>query len=126
MASRGGGGRGWRAHGGSPGGSRGGRGGTNRGGGGHRVCRNFQLTGHCRNGAGFTFSHDRAATKKEEQSKSRRENPESTFEQQMAKDDYNAWKRIIKAPPIPNNIYTLENLWAGARTILNGEGRKER
>jgi hypothetical protein len=42
----------------------------------------------------------------------------------MAKDNYNAWKRTIKTPPIPNDIYTMENLWAGALTILNGEDRE--
>jgi hypothetical protein len=42
-----------------------------------------------------------------------------TPEQQREKEDYNSWKRLIKRPPISNDIMTIELLWTGALTILN-------
>jgi hypothetical protein len=48
---------------------------------------------------------------------------EITLEQQQARVDYNAWKRLLKVPPIPNDTWTMERLWSGALTILNEEDR---
>jgi hypothetical protein len=70
------------------------------------------------------FSHDLTNTNKQELSSSLRGQTEQDYEQQEAKDNYNAWKRIIKSPPMPNDIYTTENLWTGALEILNGEDRE--
>lgn len=60
----------------------------------------------------------------QELSNSLRGQTEQDYEQQEAKDNYNAWKRIIKSPPMLNDIYTMENLWTGALEILNGEDRE--
>jgi hypothetical protein len=46
-----------------------------------------------------------------------------TPEQQMAKEDYNSWKRLIKTPPKINDTRTIELLWRGALTILNEDDR---
>lgn len=51
------------------------------------------------------------------------ERPEGSPEQRQAKIDYNAWKRLIKNLPQSNDIGTMERLWSGAVTILNGDDR---
>ncbi|CAD6574519.1 MAG: hypothetical protein ASARMPRED_006796 [Alectoria sarmentosa] len=51
------------------------------------------------------------------------ERPEETLQQQQAKADYTSWKRLIKTPPQPNDNKTIERLWSGALTILNGDDR---
>ena len=51
------------------------------------------------------------------------ERPQTTREQQQAKAEYSLWKKLIKTPPKPNDIGTIENLWSGAVTILNGDDR---
>lgn len=51
------------------------------------------------------------------------ERPQETPEQQAAKADYTSWKRLIKFPPLPNDNKTIERLWSGALTILNGDDR---
>jgi len=48
---------------------------------------------------------------------------ETTPEQQKAKADYNAWKRLIKAPPEPNDTWTIQRLWSGAHAILDEDDR---
>ena len=37
--------------------------------------------------------------------------------------DYTSWRRLIKAPPIPNDNRTIKELWNGAHAILNGDDR---
>lgn len=51
------------------------------------------------------------------------ERPEETPDQQRSKADYNSWKRLIKTPPQSNDYRTIERLWIGALTILNGDDR---
>lgn len=51
------------------------------------------------------------------------ERPEPTREQQEAKAEYSSWKKFIKTPPQANDIRTIEKLWTGAVTILNGDDR---
>ena len=48
---------------------------------------------------------------------------ETTHEQQQAKAEYSSWKKLIKTPPQPNDIRTIEKLWSGAVTVLNGDDR---
>ncbi|KAL8734449.1 MAG: hypothetical protein Q9181_003187 [Wetmoreana brouardii] len=50
-------------------------------------------------------------------------NAKDTSEQQEAKENYNAWKRLIKVSPKLNDIKTIELLWTDALTILNGDDR---
>jgi hypothetical protein len=122
--SRSGAGRGRRAGGEAERSYRRGGGGTVRGVGKSKVCRSFQERGHCRYGTRCTFSHDSTHANMQERSDSHRDKPEQTFEQQMAKDEYNSWKRIIKAPPVPGDVNEMEYLWTGALTILNGKDRE--
>lgn len=95
--------------------SRGGRGG--RRGRGQQICRYFQ-EGGCRFGTNCQYSHDLSLG-----SDSPGDRPEQTPEQQQAKVGYTSWKRLIKIPPQPNDIETMERLWTGAVTILNGDDR---
>ena len=48
---------------------------------------------------------------------------EITPEQQQARADYNAWKRLLKSPPTRNDTWTMERLWSGALAILDEEDR---
>ena len=94
-----------------------------RGGGGQNICRGFR-TGHCRFGANCRFSHDPATLVEQDPLRPVRERPEITPEQQQARADYNAWKRLIKSPPIPSDTRTMEMLWGGALAVLD-EGDRE-
>ena len=98
-------------------GGRGGRGGGYGRGRGQRICRFFQQ-GNCRHGANCPNLHDQSAG-----SNNPEERPEPTFEQRQAKADYNSWKRLIKSEPQENDLQTIERLWDGALTILNGDDR---
>jgi hypothetical protein len=46
-----------------------------------------------------------------------------TPERQQARADYNAWKRLLKTPPMRNDTWTMERLWSGALAILDEEDR---
>lgn len=101
-------------------GDRGGRGGRGVRGGrgrGQQICRFFQR-GDCRHGANCFNLHDQSGS-----SNNPEERPEATLEQQQAKADYNLWKRLIKSAPQPNDIQTIDRLWNGALTILDGDDR---
>ena len=87
-----------------------------RGARGQQTCRFFFQHGTCRFGANCSFSHNLSI-------EDVRERPEETAEQHQAKADYVSWKRLIKAPPQPNDNRTIERLWSGALTILNGDDR---
>ncbi|EXJ78659.1 hypothetical protein A1O1_09060 [Capronia coronata CBS 617.96] len=50
--------------------------------------------------------------------------PEDTYEQEEARADYIAWKRIIKTPPRQHDEKTVDRLWNGALPILNGGERE--
>lgn len=102
-------------------GGRGGRGGRARGT-GRTLCRNIQQ-GHCRFGEKCTFSHDLSNSNEQEASKQPRERLADTLEQQLAREDYNSWKRLIKTPPKTNDIETIKGLWNGALAILNADDR---
>ena len=93
-------------------GSRGEQGG--RGARGRQICRSFQQ-GHCRSGANCCYSHNLP--------NNAGDRPEETPEQQQSKADYNSWKRLIKSQPQSNDNRTIERLWNGALTILNGDDR---
>lgn len=85
-----------------------------RGARGRQICRLFQQ-GHCRFGANCSYSHNLP--------NNAGERPEETPEQQQSKADYNSWKRLIKSLPQSNDNRTIERLWNGALTILNGDDR---
>jgi hypothetical protein len=134
MTQRGQSGRGWAPRGGfgrgsswaRPGDTRnqGGRGRAHRGGrgggGGNNICRNFR-TGHCSFGVNCRFSHDLFI--EQEPSSPVRDRVEMTPERQQARADYNAWKRLLKTPPMRNDTWTMERLWSGALAILDEEDR---
>jgi hypothetical protein len=101
---------------------RGGRGRTRRGGSGNSVCRHFQA-GHCHFGADCRYSHDLTNLNDQERSNPVREREEADPEQDRARADYNAWKRLIKSPPTRNDVWTIERLWNDALAILNGADR---
>lgn len=84
------------------------------------TCRYYEQNGLCRYGLNCKFSHELSSYGGDE----RPPRPEETLEQLQAKADYNAWKRIIKIPPRPNDDRTIEQLWSGALTILNGDERE--
>jgi hypothetical protein len=100
---------------------RGGRGGRARGA-GRILCRNIQQ-GHCRFGAACTFSHDLSNSNGHESSIQPHGRLADTPEQQLAREDYNSWKRLIKTPPKTNDIETIKQLWDGALGILNADDR---
>ena len=97
-----------------------------RGGGrgrGQKICHSFQNQGSCRFGANCNYSHDLSNDSGRRRPKEK-EDEEETPEQQQAKAEYNSWKRIIKLPPQHfTEIKTVERLWSGALTILNGDDR---
>lgn len=111
--------RGGRAGGGiRGGGSRGGRGG------GSKQCWKFQETGSCPNGNRCSYSHDLSSGSNTEPSmEPRRVRPETTPEQEEAQSNYNSWKRLIKRQPTANDTRTIELIWNGALTILDGDDR---
>lgn len=86
------------------------------------VCRMFQA-GNCTYGARCKYSHGLTDENEQEPSRVSRERKELSTEEQKAKADYNAWKRLIKSPPIRNDVLTIERLWKGALAILNGSDR---
>jgi hypothetical protein len=89
------------------------------------MCRYFQQTGLCRFGSTCKFSHDLLPGGVGERlSKERPSRAEETPAQQLAKADYNSWKRIIKYPPRLNDERMVEQLWDGALEILNGDERE--
>lgn len=53
----------------------------------------------------------------------RRVRPEPTPEQEEAQGNYNSWKRLIKRQPTANDTRTIELIWNGALTILDGDDR---
>ena len=53
----------------------------------------------------------------------RRVRPEPTPEQEEAQGNYNSWKRLIKKQPTANDTRTIELIWNGALTILDGDDR---
>jgi hypothetical protein len=122
MAPSGRGGRAWAPRSGFVGGSRWGKSQTHNGERGNNICRNFQA-GHCRFGARCHYAHDITESNEQEPSRNAHERREEDPEEQKARADYNAWKRFIKTPPTRNDIFTIERVWAGAFTILNGADR---
>ncbi|KAI9752215.1 MAG: hypothetical protein M4579_005718 [Chaenotheca gracillima] len=84
----------------------------------------MQQTGRCRYGESCVYSHETGSNfYGERSSKKARERPEPTFEQQLVKDEYNSWKRLLKTLPRPNDVTTIGSVWNGALEILNGEDR---
>lgn len=49
--------------------------------------------------------------------------PEATPEQEEAQSNYNSWKRLIKRQPTANDTRTIELIWNGALSILDGDDR---
>ena len=88
------------------------------------ICLYFQQHGSCRFGSTCKFSHDLSREGAGEHSSKERSSREETPEQQRAKADYNAWKRIIKSPPWPNDKETIKQTWNDALAILNGDERE--
>ena len=128
MIQRGQGARGWPSRGGAGGGAGGGsrwgkRGDIRHRGGGNNICRNFQ-TGYCRFGIDCRFSHDSTNSNEHKPSSPVHKQKEVDPEQEKARADYNAWKRLIKVPPKPNDTWTIERLWNGALAILDEEDRE--
>lgn len=85
-------------------------------------CRNMQETGQCQFGDKCTYSHDMSSrSARPASSRGRRERVAETPQQQQAKDEYHAWRRLIKNLPKPNDNRTIGLLWNNALKILNGE-----
>ena len=82
---------------------------------GQQICRFFQQ-GNCRFGADCSFSHNLSSGLGERAE-------DLSERQQQSKADYNLWRRLIKYPPQSNDNTTIERLWTGALTILNGDDR---
>jgi len=59
----------------------------------------------------------------QELSRNARERREKGPEEQKGRADYSALKRFIKALPMRNDTFTIERVWVGALTILNGADR---
>ncbi|KAL2044266.1 hypothetical protein N7G274_002971 [Stereocaulon virgatum] len=110
-------------------GTRGGRkgGGASRGGMNETVsqpCRSMQETGQCRFGDECKYSHAMSLSSAgPSSSRGRRERIAETPQQQQAKDEYHAWRRLIKNVPKPNDDRTIGLLWDNALKILNSEHR---
>lgn len=85
-----------------------------RGGRGRQVCHLFQQ-GRCHFSANCSYSHKLPKTPDHR--------PEETPEEQQSRADYSSWKRLIKSIPQSNDNRTIERLWNGALTILNGDDR---
>lgn len=99
-------------------GIRGGRGGESK------QCWKFRETGSCPNGNRCTYSHDLSSGLSSGPSmEPRRVRPEPTPEQEEAQGNYNSWKRLIKRQPTANDTRTIEQIWNGALTILDGNNR---
>ena len=90
---------------------------------GRKPCRNFQQTGSCPYGDQCLYSHDSTGLRGQRSSGQPRERSEETPEQQQAKADYNAWRRLLKTPPRANDFETMRSLWTKAHTILEGDDR---
>ncbi|PVI08317.1 NFX1-type zinc finger-containing protein 1 [Periconia macrospinosa] len=94
---------------------------------GSRPCHFFLRHGHCKFGSSCKYSHDLPAHENSPWDHRGRNNggrparPEETHEQQQARMDYNAWRRIIKVPPIRTDERTVKQLWGDGLAILNGD-----
>jgi hypothetical protein len=49
---------------------------------------------------------------------------QETPDQQAARSNYYSWKKLIKTPPMPNDLLTIRLLWTGALKILDGDDRE--
>ncbi|KAF2120795.1 hypothetical protein BDV96DRAFT_275996 [Lophiotrema nucula] len=90
------------------------------------VCFNLRDTGQCRFGSRCRFSHDLNAKGPSNRSRhipQSSQRPTETPEQEQARWDYNAWRRLIKFPPRANDDDHANHLWNDALAILNGDDR---
>ena len=90
------------------------------------VCFTFRDTGKCRFGSRCRFSHDLNAngpTNRNRHVQQSSQRPTETPEQEQARSDYNAWRRLIKFSPRGNDDNHAVRLWNDALAILNGADR---
>ncbi|KAM5490751.1 hypothetical protein McaMca56_007903 [Microsporum canis] len=84
----------------------------------NKLCRFIEHGKKCPYGDKCTYSHDISNSSKE-QTKENSDSPTGRRE----RENYNSWKKIIKNPPITNDIATIKRLWTGALDILDGFDR---
>ena len=86
------------------------------------MCRFFQQ-GNCRNDRNCNFSHDlQSITNASLIPNKFNARPERTSEELIAREDYRSWKSILRAPPLYDDLRTVQRLWSGALELLtNGE-----
>lgn len=90
---------------------------------GLRPCHFFQKNGHCKFGQSCKFAHNLPSTNGNGQHRppGQPTKPEETPEQQQARVDYNAWRRLIKVSPSRNDDRTMKQLWKDGLAILDGD-----
>lgn len=84
----------------------------------NKLCRFIEHGKKCPYGDKCTYSHDISNSSKEQT----KEFSNSQTERKE-RENYNSWKKIIKNPPITNDITTIKRLWTGALDILDGFDR---
>lgn len=87
-------------------------------------CKNFQQSGQCRFGARCRFSHEQASNADEASSSRIRGTAFDTPAELQAKADYISWKKMLKSPPMPNDIETVRLIWTKALAILKADDRE--
>ncbi|EPE32162.1 P-loop containing nucleoside triphosphate hydrolase [Glarea lozoyensis ATCC 20868] len=80
-----------------------------------RLCRFIEHGKHCLYGDNCSFSHDTANTSSSSSTGGLADTPEQCRD----REDYHGWKRLIKRPPMPNDLHTIGMIWQGALKILD-------
>lgn len=87
-----------------------------------RPCFKFQQ-GHCKFGKKCHFSHDTSPINQSQATPPRSSRPPPTQDQYQTRNDYSAWKRLLKHDPVHDNESVLR-FWEGALHIQEKEDKE--
>jgi hypothetical protein len=89
-----------------------------------KICQRYAKTKTCPFGTNCKFSHDVVPMGPGKQAWNQRaSSPGEASEQQLAKTEYNIWKRMVRVQPKAND-HTIISFWRGALNILEGSDRE--